>query len=161
MPHDSAAIANEFLRLANAEGNGLTQMQLQKLVYIAHGWSLALLGTPLVNDRIEAWDYGPVIPSLRAELRSYGRSAVSEPIRKRGLGWAPKTVSSNLSDDEVALIQRVYQSYGHMSGETLSRITHKRETPWSNAFSRGQNTTISDDEIVRHYKSLISNRNAT
>ena len=60
----SAEIANEFIRRAAAEKRALTQMQLQKLVYIAHGWNLAINGEKLTHDDPQAWDYGPVYRDL-------------------------------------------------------------------------------------------------
>ena len=75
--HRPEAIANEFLRRAGS--NGLTQMQLQKLVYIAHGWTLAIRNEPLVNARLEAWERGPVYPELAKNIAHAG----AEPIREK------------------------------------------------------------------------------
>ncbi len=36
---DPRAVANEFLKL---NGGPMNQMKLQKLVYMAHGWNLAI-----------------------------------------------------------------------------------------------------------------------
>ena len=46
--HRPEAVANRFLELAGDEG--LTQLQIQKLVYIAHGWTLALYDQPLTRE---------------------------------------------------------------------------------------------------------------
>ena len=70
------AIANEFLELAAREGVSLSQMKLQKLVYFAYGWSLALRGDPLVNEQVECWDYGPVFPSLYRRTKRYGADPI-------------------------------------------------------------------------------------
>lgn len=48
----------------------LTQMKLHRLVYYAHGWHLGFQDTPLLNETLEAWPYGPVVPSI---LREFGR----------------------------------------------------------------------------------------
>ena len=54
MPAWSTQIADEFIALASQDGRALDQLQLEKLVYIAHGWCLAATGQPLTGDRPEA-----------------------------------------------------------------------------------------------------------
>ena len=45
-------IADEFIRRS---GNCKTNMQIQKMVYIAHGYMLGVYDRPLIVDPIEAW----------------------------------------------------------------------------------------------------------
>ncbi len=62
---DALAVANYMLELAKEEGKELQPLKLMKLVYIAHGFMLALLGRSALNprfDRVEAWQY--VLSSL-------------------------------------------------------------------------------------------------
>ena len=48
-------------------------MKLIKLVYIAHGWHLALEnGKSLISEAVMAWKYGHVINSLYQKLKRYG-----------------------------------------------------------------------------------------
>ncbi|MGZ3389845.1 MAG: Panacea domain-containing protein, partial [Isosphaeraceae bacterium] len=76
MPYDARAIANYFLERARREGKALDQMKIQKLVYFANGWHIAIKGEPLIDEQVEAWRYGPVIQSLRDALREYGDQAI-------------------------------------------------------------------------------------
>lgn len=69
--HQPEAIANEFLR-RYPESYYVSQVVLQKLVYIAHGWSLAITGQPLVRQSAEAWDN-----VLRQEHLSFGWQQIS------------------------------------------------------------------------------------
>jgi len=125
MAHRAAVVANKFLSLAKQAGQTLTPMQLLKLVYLAHGWTLGLYRRPLISDPIEAWKYGPVIPTLYNEIRSYRSDPVSQPI----LGF-----HDTLSSDEDAVVQRIYDIYGGLSGPALSRLTHAPGTPWSQTY---------------------------
>ena len=85
-------VANWFLDRADKDGKPLDPMKLQKLIYFAHGWHLALTSKPLINEHPEAWAYGPVIPSIYHRFKKYGRDAVqnrlvlgpSRPVRERG-----------------------------------------------------------------------------
>lgn len=67
--------ANRILQHAGEQGMSLTPLQLMKLTYMSHGWALGILGRPLFNDRVEAWKYGPVIPTLYHKTKEYGSSA--------------------------------------------------------------------------------------
>jgi uncharacterized phage-associated protein len=139
----SPAIANEFIRRARAEKRALTQMQLQKLVYIAHGWNLAINGQPLTYDSPEAWDYGPVYKELRRALRHYGSDAVTKDIKYDDYvpgcfeDASEQDARAELSPGEQAVIDRVYRDYSKYHAFQLSALTHKRGTPWTTVYQDG------------------------
>lgn len=78
--HNPLAIANYFIELAKNDDNLVSPMKLQKLVYFAHGWCLALADKPLINEKVEAWQYGPVVGSLYREFKKYGNEGITSPV---------------------------------------------------------------------------------
>src|SRR4051794_38624318 len=126
MAYDARTVANEFLRVAWQNGHSLTNMQLQKLVYIAHGYSLALVDLPLVKQPVQAWRYGPVIKTLYDSLRQYGAGTVTDMVNI--------LPSQQVSETFRALIDVVGDAYGRFSGPQLSTMTHRAGTPWREIF---------------------------
>ena len=55
---DARVVSNKLVELARSMGKTLTPIQILKLVYIAHGYSLGARGVPLIQNRIEAWKFG-------------------------------------------------------------------------------------------------------
>lgn len=145
----AAAVADRFRVLS---GNALTPLQLLKLVYITHGWSFPIQGRGLIPDRIEAWQYGPVIPSLYHSLKDFRSDPVTRPLV--GVDDEP------LSPNDRSLIDKVYDVYGHYSGGQLSAMTHRPNTPWDLAWRRGKNSQITDAMIAPHYQRIHDERNA-
>jgi uncharacterized phage-associated protein len=138
--------ANEFLRLAREDGRALTPLQIIKLVYIAHGWMLALYQRPLITDRIEAWKYGPVIPRLYHDMKGYGAGSVT--------GLLPVD-SPELDLHEADIIRQIYNIYGRMNGVQLSELTHRPGTPWHITWHPDSfGDAISNDLIAEHYRRL-------
>jgi len=166
MAYKSAAIANEFLKKAGAMGR-LTQMQLQKLVYISHGWNLAINGEPLVQEPVEAWDYGPVFPDLYQHAKFFGSRPIDREITpddENGIAFFISEKSqraapyrANLSASESDIIERVWKRFGEFSAFRLSQLTHKPGTPWYQTyFTKGKSADI-DNKIIRdHYEKLAS-----
>lgn len=158
MAHDAAKIANKFLELAEESGMTLTPMHVLKLVYIAHGWSLALRGLPLIENDIEAWQYGPVIPDLYHKIKVYGSGPIKEMLRTRD--------ASDLETEEQSLIAAVFKAYKEFSAFKLSALTHAQGTPWFEVWNveKGhfdKNLKIRNDKIKSHFSSLKPTRATT
>jgi uncharacterized phage-associated protein len=152
--HDPRAIANEFLKLKDGPAN---QMWLQKLVYFANGWNLAINNEPLTDARIEAWDGGPVFRTIWNHIRDFGYNAKGGLLGdKHGRPYV-----AELAPNERSVLDHVWKRYGGYSGIELSRMTHQEGTPWSNAyFGKGNNASLEPNDIKRHFVELaLAGRN--
>jgi len=169
--YDARVVANEFLRLAKKDSRVFTNMQLQKLVIIAHGFSLAILGEPLVLQRVMLGKWGPVIPDLWNALLHHGAGAVTHPIQIetthkielpkkywifREQRFASEYVGYELIYDQtcLSLIKAIYDAYCKHSGLQLSTVCHVKGSPWEIVYS--QNPTLVDvryipDELFKTY----------
>jgi len=101
-------IADEILKIAKRAGKSLTPLQLMKLTYIAHGWSLGLGRGDLFRNRIEAWKYGPVIPDLYHATKCYGRDPIPLSLVQEE--------SSSVDDETKQFLESVFDRYGKFSG---------------------------------------------
>jgi uncharacterized phage-associated protein len=129
--HDVAAY------ILNKQGGSISTWKLQKLAYYSQAWHLVWAEDALFQDRIEAWANGPVIPALFSQHR--GQFNVST--------WS-KGDPDNLSDKEKATVDRVLASYGGLSGQQLSILTHA-EDPWREARVGLAPTERSTNQITR------------
>lgn len=155
MPYDARLVANEFLEIARDHSRPLTNMQLQKLVYIAHGYTLAILDEPLVRQDIEAWRYGPVIHDLYDALKKYGSGFVTEFIRVNSRESLPKT--------HRFIVETVEEAYSRFSGAQLSTMTHKAGTPWAKNYDEASfwnSQPIPQEDIENYYVELLNERQA-
>jgi uncharacterized phage-associated protein len=156
--YDARAVANYFLELASLESIHITPMAMQKLVYFAHGWMLGVYGRPLISQRIEAWDYGPVISDLYQAFKRYGNLPITEPAHTaQMIGSVFRVTVPQIpkhQDPGVAsLIGKVWATYKHFTAIQLSNMTHTPGSPWSTA--RENNQTFIDDDVMKKYFSEI------
>jgi uncharacterized phage-associated protein len=142
--YDARQIAAWFVDRAQRDGRTLTIMQLLKLIYIAHGWHLETTGgTPLIRNKVEAWKFGPVIPDVYNAYRPQGIHAHTT-IQ----GFPPV-----VGEHAASILEYAYRTYGQMSAERLSDLTHEPGGPWELATRRyGYFAPITDDLILPHYQ---------
>ncbi len=114
----------------------MSAMKLQKLVYYSQAWHLVWAEEPLFDAPIEAWANGPVVRDIFQQHR--GRFTLTAP-------WA-KGDPHQLSKAEQGTIDAVLDTYGELSGRTLSQLTHD-EDPWRAARAGLSSTDRSDDPI--------------
>lgn len=169
MGYPVKAVANAMLQIAENHDATLSPLKLQKLVYIAHGWHLAIKNTELVDDEFaEAWQYGPVFPSLYHEFKDSGKGSIAKRATYMEISDGPDfnicvvEPSVPVTDDFTwSLLNKVWDSYGKFSGLTLSDLTHRPDTPWKTTWDANEgrkNADIPNDVIEQHYKGLASTR---
>ena len=69
-------VADFFLSSIDSEpdGENISNLKLQKLLYYAQGTSLSILGRPLFADPIINWQHGPVVSTVYHQYKSHGKS---------------------------------------------------------------------------------------
>ena len=159
MAYPSKAVANHFLDLARSQNAKLDPMKLQKLIYFAHGWNLHFTGKPLINERIGAWDYGPVIPTIYHEFKKFGAGPIEKYATDLVIAdsemrfHAPKISDSAGEDQSFAegLMQKIWDVYGKYSGIQLSNMTHQLGTPWYRVREENEGQNIRNVPIPDSY----------
>ena len=74
------SVAEFFLPLHKEDdAEAMSQLRLQKLLYYAQAWHLALTGRPLIDEDIQAWRHGPAVPSVYRRYKSYGWRSIPKP----------------------------------------------------------------------------------
>lgn len=145
LTRDALDVANWFI---DTSGYTKTNLQVQKMTYIAHGYMLAIHDVPLIRDRVEAWQHGPVIPKIYHEYKRW-RSGVIGRIRYK---------PDPFTDIESELLMAVFTNYGKYCGYYLSQITHRDgdvSTPWAQCYVASTNMPIPNSITQAYYKARI------
>nr|DAY01126.1 MAG TPA: hypothetical protein [Caudoviricetes sp.]DAY75333.1 MAG TPA: hypothetical protein [Caudoviricetes sp.] len=141
MAYKALDIANKIVSKTDLEhGDTISNLKLQKMMYYQQGFHLAYFGTPLFDEDIVAWQYGPVVPSVYKEYKSFESNSIS--TSKEGI---------SLSDDEEELFNNVYEEYNQFSAVALMKMTHE-ESPWK---TTEINSVISRDKMMSFFKTQI------
>ncbi len=159
MPYSAIDIANFFITRALGEGKKLTPMQVVKMTYIAHGWNLGILEQELINEPVQAWKFGPVVPSVYFAFKGYGGAPIDSPS---------VTFGCEMSDDTKKLLNKVYDVYTRYTGSQLSELTHEKGTPWELTVREWVGAgkelprflTIPTVRIKDYYRKILSGRRA-
>lgn len=136
------ALANTVLKKAFEEKRPVTPMKLQKLIYFIYADYLQTMDEPLLSERFEVWQYGPVLSSIYYEFQSFG----ANPITKfaKDANNVVYVVSSDCTDI-LASVNKVWEKYKFFSGIDLSKKTHLPEGAWYKAFQRHDSYLDNED----------------
>ena len=145
-------VAKYFLARASADGDLITPLKMQKLIYYAYVWVLVKAkGKKLFTQNIEAWSNGPVVADLYRELKPYGSMPVSEDYIDNIERIQLVIDSSGLKE----ILDGVYEEYMPKTAFELVSLTHAEE-PWAEA-RRGLeptdscNVALKDSTILSTY----------
>lgn len=176
------AIFNYYYRKAQEEGiSDFTVMKALKLVYFAHAWYLGFEKKPLIDENVEAWQYGAVIPSLYNSLKKFGSRPITFPIYKKDIPDIDYLILSkddfekvhnieatadeydySFSNDELSIMSAVWNGYKGLDAFQMSNIIHQNGTPWSQTVKENHGARrgliIKNDMIRTYYERKIGNK---
>ncbi|NEG95632.1 hypothetical protein CS006_09295 [Bifidobacterium primatium] len=132
----SLDVANYFI--ANyGDKEELTNLKLNKLVYFAQALHLKRFGSPLFDDEIQAWDYGPVEPLVYRTFRTFGSARI---FRASG--------DFQTSEQLASVAKDVMGSFGRLTAFDLVRRTHRKGSAWDSAYVAHENNAITNQMIL-------------
>lgn len=147
--YESTNVANALLDAVRERGRQLSPLQLVKLVYISHGFSLALHGRPLIDQPVEAWRYGPVVAKVYHSAKKWGRGSIDGHLPTAATYFGGK--NPDFDADTALIIKQVADKWGNLSGGALSSWTHKPGSPWAAIYREGKTGLQIPDTLIKSY----------
>ena len=125
-----------------------TPMHVLKLVYLCHGWMLGINSDPLITEPVEAWTYGPVVPTVYHQYKRYGGSII--------LAEEQADQCDALDTAKADLVKSMELVYRPCTAFQLSALTHQPGTPWDITRRKsGIGSVIPNELIKEHYRGLL------
>jgi uncharacterized phage-associated protein len=140
-------VAKYFLsKTISEEDANITNLKLQKLLYYAQGFHLALFEYELYEETLEAWMHGPVCPEIYHVYKQYGANIITADE-------CHENFSEIFTTEQLELLDEVYDVFGQFSAWKLRDMTHEEPT-WIN--NKDSASEISKEEMKEYFKSRIA-----
>ena len=136
----------------------LTPLHINKLIFFSHGWNLGMSGELLIKDDVEAWKYGPIIPSIYYAFQKYVQKKVN-PIEYFSDGKSYENIDNSFTSDNKKIINAVIDLYAEKSGAALIAITHEHGSPWKQHYIPGKRDVVIPTESIKDYYKQKADRN--
>ena len=108
----------------------ISNLKAQKLAYLAESLYGYRSGDNLADTSFQAWNHGPVLPSLYSALKGNGK----EPL-------SPHAERLTIGPDLETIYEIVWDDFGDMTASQLRNFTH-RVGPYSSYYTEGRRGII-------------------
>ncbi len=144
------SVANFFLE----KEKNIDNLKLNKIVYISLGFSLAENNFDLFAEQVEAWNKGPVIPSIYHHFKDFGNKKIDRLANTS----KEQHRSPKIDADEkktLKILDGVWKIYKSLNGVEMIKLTHQQGTPWSYFYTGRKNVIIDKNIIKKYYKAFM------
>jgi len=135
-------IAKFFLYIANQDGEIVTNLKMQKLLYYAQAWYLVNFNKTLFDDEILAWSLGPVVRSVYDKYKEFRHTPI---IYKDESGEIFKKFKNK---EDINFLKEFYDKFIGFSAHDLVNMSHNEE-PWKKAYKTI--SQIIEPEAMKEY----------
>lgn len=133
-------------------GQAFSNLQIQKLLYLAQMFFLGENKRPMFNDDFEAWKLGPVVPAVYQHAKIYGSRPVAKLFTDRKF---PE------GSPERTMLERVVRDLPDKSPWKLVSITHWDKGAWAANYNQSEfGSTIPKDDILKEYSDRVEQARA-
>lgn len=150
-------VSHYIIVYSNKKDYGVSNLKLQKLLYFVQAFFLINDCPPCFDEKIEAWDFGPVVPEVYREYKRFGGMDIPTidyyvKFDKKNI-WNTERIyyEDIISNDDKEMIQAVVDKFAHCSATFLVNLTHNQD-PWINAYVNGQRNEITKEDIKRYFE---------
>lgn len=151
-------VCRHVIKYSNDQDYGISNLKLQKILYFIQAYFLiSELGEPCFNEKIEAWDFGPVVPVAYREYKQFGSGDIptikSYIVFDRNNIWNAKRIEFRditITREDKILIEKVVDKFADYSATDLVSLTY-RQSPWIDAYVPYQNNEITIDAIKEYF----------
>lgn len=132
-----------------------THTHLEKLTYMCYAEYLCTKGKKLFNDKIFAFEFGPVIDSVYAHYSTESRESPGQTIKKEkheseiNMAFRCRILFSEDGIEKIESIKNTINKYGDCSASSLVELTHRAGSPWDVTDKKSSFSEISDEDIIR------------
>ena len=148
MSYNVLEVCRHIINYSNEQNYGISNLKLQKILYFVQAYFLLNSDgkCPCFDEKIEAWDFGPVVPEAYHEFKQYGSGNI--PFVKSYLDyedehdiWSIRRIAfedKQISQKDKMMIDAVVDEFSAFSATSLVNLTHNQD-PWTNVYEQHKN----------------------
>ena len=144
MSYNVFEIARYIIYYETQAGRYVNNLRLQKLLYFVQAKYLVEKEKPLFEERMEAWNFGPVVPKVYREYSYYGLNHIF---------CYDETDDFLIDSDTKKIINSMLDSCSEYDTSTLVDIIHGQE-PWIHAH-KSDDRTITPLAIYSYFSEKV------
>lgn len=134
-------------KLCSLSNWNISNLQLQKLMYLSHLFYLGKKGKPLISRPFEAWKLGPVSPDVYERVKIFK----NRPVLNVFYGIKTIEEDNSLYKEEALFLTDIYQKLAQKTASELVDMTHIKDGAWDKARKNQLYSVIKESDILEEY----------
>lgn len=150
-------VSRYVINYSNDKKYGISNLKLQKILYLIQAYFLIVEKQACFSDAIEAWDFGPVVPAVYHAYKQYGAGNIPRISSYVDFDdqniWNTRRIPYQkgiLSQADRSLMRDVVDMFKDYSASDLVTLTHN-QSPWINAYRKHANNEITIESIKQYF----------